>query len=289
MSIHGWLIVNNFINLKKFDEIYALLLHAAKRANLSLAIKRTGDLLCEVGGLHKFSLPDFVLFWDKDTVLASRLEDAGVPVFNCAAAVAACDSKIRTAVLLDKHGIPAPKTVIAPKTFESVNYCDDTFIERAAELLGLPMVIKEAYGSFGKQVYLAHTPEEGKKIVGTLGYKEFLMQEFIATSKGRDLRVNVVGGRVLCAMTRSNPSDFRSNLTIGGTAKQVTPTKEECELAIQACEALQADFAGVDILYGKEGPLLCEVNSNPHFKSTLDCTGMDISHDILAWIAEKLR
>lgn len=287
--LNGWLIVNNFINLQKFEEIYALLLNAAKRANLSLSLKRTGDLLCEVGGLRRFALPDFVLFWDKDTVLAARLEQAGVPVFNCAAAIAACDNKILTATALNHLGVPAPKTVIAPKTFENLNYCDGVFFERAAEILGFPLVIKEAYGSFGKQVYLARSPEEGLAIIKNLGYKDFLMQEFIATSKGRDLRVNVVGGKVLCAMTRTNPSDFRSNLTIGGTAVQTDPTDEECYLAIRACQALQADFAGVDLLYGKDGPLVCEVNSNPHFKSTLDCTGMDISLDIMALIKEKLR
>ena len=47
-------------------------------------------------------------------------------------------------------------------------------------------------------------------------------------------------------------------------------------------------FAGVDILLGEEAPLVCEVNTNPHFRSTLDCTGVDLSEYIMRYILEKI-
>ena len=59
--------------------------------------------------------------------------------------------------------------------------------------------------------------------------------------------------------------------------------------AITAVKAIGLDFAGVDVLFGKDGPVVCEVNSNPHFKSSLECTGIDMSEKILDYIVEKMR
>ena len=113
------------------------------------------------------------------------------------------------------------------------------------------------------------------------------MQEFIACSKGKDIRVNIVGGKAVAAMLRYNDNDFRSNISNGGKSKPIALTAAQERAAIAACEAVGADFAGVDILLG-ETPLVCEVNSNPHFKSTLDCTGVDLSEYILRHIAERI-
>ena len=226
--------------------------------------------------------PDFVLFWDKDVALAQRLEAAGLPVFNSATAIATCDDKIKTALALARQGVVLPRTIFAPKTFEGVGYASLDFLRSAADELGLPLVIKEAYGSFGQQVYLAQTQAEAEDIVRRIGHKDFLMQEFIATSRGTDLRVNVVGGEVVAAMRRFSATDFRSNVTLGGGMERATPTPAQCEIAVAACRAVGADFAGVDILYGpNDAPLVCEVNSNPHFRSTLDCTGVNLA-DVLA-------
>ena len=71
--------------------------------------------------------------------------------------------------------------------------------------------------------------------------------------------------------------------------RQANPTEEMAEAAIKATEAIGLDFAGVDVLFGKDGPIVCEVNSNPHFKSSLECTGVDMSEKIMEYVAECLR
>ena len=115
------------------------------------------------------------------------------------------------------------------------------------------------------------------------------MQEFIAESCGRDVRVNVVGGKVVSAMERYNDTDFRSNITNGGKMKKAALTPEIEMAAIRGAEAIGLDFAGVDVLFGKDGPIVCEVNSNPHFKSSLECTGIDMSEGIMDYITEQMR
>ena len=280
----GWLVVNAFLRTEKFNNIYKLFEESAKARGIELCVRFATDLLLPVGEVWQ-DLPDFVLFWDKDISLARRLS-AFVPVFNAPQAIEACDNKIITAEKLMQAGVKTPKTLIAPKTFEGVGY-DAELLFKAEEFLKYPFVIKEAYGSFGKQVYLANNRLQAQEILQKIGYKDCLFQEFISQSAGRDIRVNVVGGKVICAMKRYNENDFRSNISGGGSAERVVLTSAQEQIAISACNALGLDFAGVDVLYADE-PLVCEVNSNPSFQSTIDCTGVDLSGYILEYINERL-
>ena len=116
-----------------------------------------------------------------------------------------------------------------------------------------------------------------------------LFQEMVTESRGRDVRVNVVGDRVVASILRqSQNGDFRSNLTLGGSMETYTPTPAEAKLALDAVRELGLTFAGVDVLFGAEGPLICEVNSNAHFKTTLTCTGVNMADELLLEIRKRL-
>ncbi len=286
----GWLVVNAFLESYKFKDIYELLLLSAKAHNIEIQMLTTAQVSGVVGeAFAENELPDFALFWDKDVLLARQLESKGVRLFNCADAVEACDNKALTAIKLSEAGVRTPRTIIAPKTFEGVGYTDLSFLDRAIEKLGLPVVIKESYGSFGMQVYLARNKDEAVEIVKKLGHKEFIMQEFVATSRGRDLRVNVVGDKAVAAIYRYNDEDFRSNLTIGGKMRAFDISEEQAEEALKACRALKLDFAGVDVMFGEDDePVICEVNSNTHFRTTLDCTGVNLADLIMEHIAKEM-
>ena len=287
--MNGWLIVNGFLGSQKFNELYGYLSRTAERHSITLEIKTSDSFTVPMGEpICKDARPDFILFWDKDIHLARRLESEGIRLFNSADAIEICDNKILTASALSGK-IATPKTIISPKTFEGVGYNSLIFVENATRVLGLPLIIKEAYGSFGAQVYLAKTLDEAKNIITSLGHKDFIMQEFISESIGRDVRVNVVGGKVVSAMERYNENDFRSNISNGGSMKKIVLTPEIEAIAIKAAEIIGLDFAGVDVLFGNDGPIVCEVNSNPHFKSSLECTGVDMSEKIMDYIAEKMR
>lgn len=286
MQKTGWLIVNGNLQTEKFKNLYTLLQNSAKKRGISLLLKRNDELVFPVGA--RIDLPDFGIFWDKDISLARRLESLGLRLFNRRGAVEICDDKILTSEFLAKASVPTPTTIIAPKTFEGVGFIGYAFLDRAEKEIGYPMVIKEANGSFGAQVYLAETRLQAEEIVKKIGFKPFLMQKFIAESRGRDIRVNIVGGKVICAMLRHNPNDFRSNISGGGTGERITLTDEQETIALQACQAVGAEFAGVDLLFGKESPLVCEINSNPQFQSTLDYTGVDLAEYIMEYIKERI-
>ena len=292
ISKTAWLVVNNYIDNGKFNEIYNTLMTAGKSLGLSLILKKTGDITLIPGQTPNFSLPDFIIWWDKDINLARTYENLGIRLFNTASAVELCDNKALTALKLSVNKkIALPKTMFAPKTFPAFGYSNLNFFDEAEKLLGYPMVLKESYGSFGAQVYLANNRHEGEEIIKKIGHRDFILQEYIKDSHGEDIRINVVGGRVVASIRRYNPyGDFRSNITNGGKMENFEPTEEQKEMAIEACYTLGLDFAGVDVMRLKDGsPIICEVNSNPHFKSTLDCTGVNVGEHIIKHILNCLE
>lgn len=115
--------------------------------------------------------------------------------------------------------------------------------------------------------------------------KPFILQEFIKEAQGSDIRIEVVGGRAVCAVRRENKNDFRANITNGGTAYAYTPTPKQCEAAVNACNALGLDFGGVDIMCDD---IVCEVNSNAHIINIMNCTGIDTAPLIFKDILSKL-
>ena len=284
----GWLIINTFMDEEKFNNLYQMLSDAFKNRGVSLIIKKAEDISLDASVSIK-DRPDFAIFWDKDIYLAERLENYGLRLFNTARAINLCDNKILMYQELIKKGVRIPRTFIAPKTFEGLNYTKRSFIEKAIKELGLPLVIKEAYGSFGAQVYLANSLGEANQIVDRIGYKDFLMQEYIASSKGKDIRINVVGNKAIVSMLRENNNDFRSNISNGGTGARFEPGKDYLNLAIKASQALGLDFAGVDVMFGpNDEPIICEVNSNPQFASTLKATGVNLADYISDFILKQL-
>ena len=154
----GLLITNHFLSSAHFDALYALLESAAEPCGVTLTRATVGETVAPFSA-HPAKDADFVIFWDKDIAAARRIKRHGIPVFNTPDAIRICDSKSETTEALLSAGLPIPATLIAPMTYENVGYTKDDFVEKAVASLGLPIVIKECYGSFGEQVYLASTLE----------------------------------------------------------------------------------------------------------------------------------
>lgn len=286
----GLLVVNAFLRTTKFDDLYNTLQAAALTCGMRLEVQTNAELCCMVENTaFDETGNDFILFWDKDVYLATRLEQKGMRVFNSAQSILRCDDKALTYLCLREKGIPMPQTLLAPKTFPAVGYTNLDFVETVADTLGFPLVLKECFGSFGQQVYLMKDRESLRQKVRELQGTPMLFQRLVAESYGRDVRINVVGGKVVASMLRkSTDGDFRSNLSRGGAMENYTPTVAEAELALRAAEALELDFAGVDVLFGADGPILCEVNSNAHFRTTMACTGVNMAEEIMRHIQAKL-
>lgn len=296
-SLKGWIISNGYLKTPKFMEIIDLYRTAGKALAIELEVLFNNDFLFGIAEnslffqetlVHEF--PDFVLFLDKDIRLAYQLEQMGIRLFNSSKVIALCDDKSQTFQALAGKGIKMPKTIIAPLVFKGCEEKGEAYTDSIASALGFPLVVKECYGSFGEQVYLVHNQEELRQKRSQLLSTPHIYQEFIKSSKGKDVRLNVVGWEVVAAMFRESQTDFRANVTNGGTMSPFDPPESFVKLALKVCELIGADFAGVDLLFGEdEEPVLCEVNSNAHIKNIQTCTGVNVAEYILKHIAKELN
>ena len=279
------LIRNAFLDTPSFREIESDMLAAAPQHGFRF-LPRTNQDFVSPQSLE--GLPPACLFWDKDVRLARLLELAGMRLYNPAQSIAHCDDKTLTYLAL-KGKLPMPLTLLCPMTYEGLGYQQMDFLQSAADTLGLPFIIKEGYGSYGSQVYLVHTISQARELLQRIGAKPVLFQQFIQESAGRDLRIFVVGGQTIAAMKRINTAgDFRANIAEGGYGEAYSLSAEEARLAIDACQLMGLDFAGVDLLFSKDGPLLCEVNSNAHFAALKEVTGINPALAIAAHIGASL-
>lgn len=296
MKLNAWIVYNGNLIAKDFRGFAQWLNSAAKRHNIKTKLYKNNELLALLTD-HSYSLleikpdylPDFVLFTDKDIYLARQLELLGVPVFNNSHAIEISDDKIATYQVLAAKKLSIPKTIVSPKIFNKNDNLDIDFLNKVTSELKFPLIIKEAFGSFGEQVYLIKTHKElvskTKELIG----KPFVFQELITTSFGKDLRLQVVGNKVVASMLRQSRDDFRANITAGGSMHKYEPTIDEETLAINATYAIGADFAGVDLLFGPDGkPVICEVNSNAHIRNLFECTGVNVADNIIEHIKNKM-
>src|SRR6267378_3220181 len=164
-------------------------------------------------------------------------------------------------------------------------------VVRQLEALGVPVVngaagIANSRDKLRALQLLAQA--EVESILSTLWDlgQEILLQEFIAESRGRDVRALVVGDRVAGAMRREARSgEFRSNLHRGGEGSALELSPDYAEAAVHAARVLGLDVAGVDLLEAEAGPKVMEVNSSPGFEGLERATGLDIAGAIVEYAA----
>lgn len=288
----GYLIINGFLREEKFFSLYSALKQSADKEGLRLELKTNIELMCDIASgktVANEALPPFAIFWDKDVRLAKTLEAAGMKLFNSAGAIELCDDKSLTHIAL-MNRVPQPKTVLIPLTFPRVGYTDCAFLEKIADYLGFPFVIKQCFGSFGTGVYLAHDMDEAKAALMETAGGAAIAQQYIASSFARDIRAYVVGDKVAAAMLRHNESgDFRANVAQGGKADAYTLNEAQAALAVKTAQILGCTFAGVDLLFGENGEMtVCEVNSNAHFAGISAATGVNIADKIIEAVAQRI-
>ena len=213
-----------------------------------------------------------------------QLEAMGVWCLNGAVGISRSRDKLRSHQLLAKRGLGLPKTAFAHQA--------DQAEDLVRSVGGPPVIVKLLEGTQGVGVVLCETKKAAESVIQAFrGLKAYLLvQEFIAEAGGADLRMLVVGDKVVAAMRRQGAEgEFRSNLHRGGSAAVVKITPEERKTAVQACRALGLRVGGVDVLRSERGPLVLEVNSSPGLEGIEKATGKDVAGLIVEYVVKNAR
>jgi len=214
-----------------------------------------------------------------------HFEQAGITCINTSVSIETVKDKLRTSQILSRHSIPIPNTMMVRFPI------DENLVKNN---IGFPCVVKVVTGSYGEGVYLCERQRDFKKLmefVDNLGNKKtMIVQEYMGTRPGEDLRVLVIGGKVIGAMKRTAPEgDFRANITGGGTGEGYPLTDKIEFLARETAKVLGLDIAGIDLLFDKDGFCVCEANSNPGFSGFEKYCGVDIADQLTDYVKFKIQ
>lgn len=221
---------------------------------------------------------------DLEVSSVKQLQLMGIPVVNHYLPIVRAKNKVRTMQILQHEGIPIPRTVV----IHSLEYIDE-----AIDSLGsFPLILKTPHGSLGKGVMIIESKRSLRSMIDLLvaSVKDHLIiiQEYVKEAKGKDIRVFVVGGKIVAAMERqAKRGEFRSNFSQGGSVSITDLSPEECEMSIRATKIMGLHVAGVDVIRTSEGPKILEVNSNPGLEGITQATGVNVAYHIVKF-AEKL-
>ena len=205
-----------------------------------------------------------------------QFERLNVPTLPNSDSIIAAKDKMYANQILAQAGLPIPKTMLT--RFPS----NPDLVEKQ---VGFPCVVKVVTGSHGAGVYLCENKKQFSdlsELISALDFKNsMIVQEYVQHSEGRDLRVIVIGGRVVGAMLRqSTDGSFKANISRGGEGSAYQVDDEMEMMAIQVAKTLGLDIAGVDLLFDEDGYKVCEANSSPGFKGFELALGINIPEKI---------
>jgi ribosomal protein S6--L-glutamate ligase len=213
------------------------------------------------------------------TAVVRQFEQLDVYTPSSSNGIANSRDKLRAAQILSRHDIGLPHTAFVRRKQDVL-----PAIERVG---GAPVIIKLLEGTQGVGVIMADSVKIAEAIIETLQStkQNVLIQKFVGESAGRDIRAFVVGDRVVAAMRRTaQGGEFRSNVHRGGMAEAVDLDPLYRETAVRSAQIMGLKVAGVDMLEGKDGPQVMEVNSSPGLEGIEGSTKLDVAGAIIDFI-----
>ncbi|WP_048601566.1 ATP-grasp domain-containing protein [Rubeoparvulum massiliense] len=213
-----------------------------------------------------------------------HLERLGVHTINASHSIEIVRDKLYTQQILAEHNLPVPKTMLVKFPIN---------VSLVEQQLGFPVVVKTLSGSKGNGVFLCESRSSFMDLMefisSTTSNANIILQEYVATSRGKDLRVFTIGGRVVACMKRSSlDENFKANYSRGGLVEPYPITPEIEWLATETSRILNLDIAGIDLLFDGEHFKICEANSSPGFRGIEQVAPLSIPEEIFNFVRVRL-
>ena len=176
----------------------------------------------------------FVINRSRDAEISKFFEGYGLPSFNNSDTVLMGNDKILEYGFFKGLGLPVMDTVRGDTPEEEISF-------------GPPYVVKHRRGHGGSRVFAADSYNEALGIMEGTPRTEWIIQR-MCDEPGCDMRLYILGGRILAGVLRRSEKDFRSNFSLGGKAELVTPDPEICSQALKVSGLLEADYIGIDLI-----------------------------------------
>lgn len=279
----GWLIYNR-TDAELNSAFIDWFLEESHSLNIDLQLVYTDNLhvtlqngQISVHTKEKQDTPDFSIVRTIDPLLTAQLEQAGVVCFNNAEIATLANDKIKTHLELAKLDIPMLDMHFQTRT------------PLPQPPLAFPFVWKTASGRGGKEVHLVENEAQYRVLQQQYAKQSVLIQQLAPTS-GKDVRVFVIGKKIIAAVLRSSEQDFRANYSLGGSASLYTLNIEEQLLVKRIVDHYDFGFVGIDFLFDENGSFLFnEIEDVVGSRTLSEVSNMNIVRLYLEFIKKRME
>lgn len=265
MKKTGWILYYKE-DLKKNKRFVEIVTDTLERKN----IKAKVILLNQVDFVKLLSeeKPDFVINRSRNDKAAKILESKGIQVFN--------SSKV-TEIANDKE-----------KTYDFLKEEVSFMPILKEEIKEYPFVMKSCRGHGGSQVYLINDENEEEQAKRNLGNQKYICQEY-CNEPGKDLRVYVIGGKIVTAVLREAVRGFKSNYSLGGKATEYFLSKTEKSVVYKILEKINIDYGGIDFIFHNHTLMFNEIEDAVGARMVYENTNINILEMFAMYVAGSVR
>ncbi|MBU0928795.1 MAG: hypothetical protein KKA67_13685 [Spirochaetes bacterium] len=204
--------------------------------------------------------------------LYEGLEAAGARVVNSASSTALAADKLLAARRFAEIGADHPRTVAIDPA-------------GTAPPLAYPFVAKPRFGKMGRGVALIDSDMAWAAFLRERGAVEFIAQDYIAPSRGRDVRFFFADfGEDTVAVVERRSAVLASNAHAGGAMEPFVPPAGLRLEAERIFRQSGLDYGTVDFLFADDAGAsfaVCETNACPGFEALELSSGLDAAKAIL--------
>ena len=258
---------------------YYIQMHMDKFAVYNVAI----DLIIveEIKNLYEFikaNRPDFAINRSRNAEVAEELESEGIRVFNSSVVTKIANNKGKTYELLEG---------VVP--FLPVKYGDKIITSGiSGDDFSYPYVIKSCSGHGGSQVFMAENEQEEKSAIETIGNDEYVVQQ-CCSNLGKDIRVFIIGNKIIKALLRTSENSFKSNYSLGGHVEEYTLNDQEQDMVNAILKKMSLDYAGVDFIFHNDRAVFNEIEDAVGARMLYQVSDIDIVQKYVDYIMEELE
>lgn len=261
------------------------LLEEAHKQGIDLSMIGVGDTYLWGGNCYnqqtELDKKDFIINRYKYGKIKDYLNELGSKSYNDLSALKVYINKAEQLKNINSDYFIKPKYMIASASMP---------FARPADELKLPFVAKGLESSMGQEIFLIKNQAEYESLLNLYSNdKEWLFEEFVAASYGRDMRLYCARGEVIAAMERRSDSDFRANVALGAMVKKIKIESFFQNIAQDIYRQTGLDFIGLDLLYGKEQPYFCEINVTAGLEGIEKATEVNVAGMIIKTIKDDFN
>lgn len=249
--MHGWLIYNeqDLIDNRDFAdwfvneaEMIGLQLTIVYREHLLIGLKNGERFITYYGA--DILLPEYAIVRAIDPLLSAHLEALNVDVFNSSEVARIANDKRWTHHIVQDLGLSVVDTIYTKRD-----------LLPTIPPIDFPLIVKSAGGRGGTEVFWISNLESWQSLL-TQAIPEDLIIQATNVQIGKDLRVYIVGKKIITSVLRTSTTDHRANYKLGGHAELYLLNEVETSIVMKIVNHFDFGMVGIDFLIGYNNELI---------------------------------